>query len=209
MNQNNLTSVDWSQIPIPEDDGGADHLQDKTIPSVPLTSTCGKSIDLAKLSGVTIIFAYPMTGDPTKSLPEGWDDIPGARGCTPQSCSFGNLYTELKQLGINQLYGLSTQSTEYQREAVNRLNLPYNMLSDANLKLKSALNLPTFNIEGMILLKRLTMIINDSKIIKVFYPVFPPDKNAETVLKWLKATNLVQESALDELARLGQEADAS
>ena len=131
-----------------------DHLQDNTIPSVPLTSTCGKSIDLAKLSGVTIIFAYPMTGDPTKSLPEGWDDIPGARGCTPQSCSFGNLYTEFKQHGIDQLYGLSTQSTEYQREAVNRLNLPYNMLSDANLKLKSALNLPTFNVDGMILLKR-------------------------------------------------------
>ena len=190
MKQKNLTSVDWSQIPAPKDDGDADHLQSASIPSVQLTSTDGKSVDISKLSGISVIFAYPMTGDPTKPLPEGWDDIPGARGCTPQSCAFGSLYAELKQQGIDHLYGLSTQSTEYQREAVNRLDLPYNMLSDENLELQTALKLPTFNVDGMTLLKRLTMVIADKKVLKVFYPIFPPDKNAEMVLKWLKAGSL-------------------
>ena len=185
MNQNNLASVDWSLIPAPEDDGGAVHLQGATIPAMKLASTSGQCIDISILSGITVVFAYPMTGRPDKPLPDGWDQIPGARGCTPQSCSFGNLYSDMKLLGISHLYGLSTQETEYQREAVKRLGLSYDMLSDIDLKLKTALNLPILKVDGMTLLKRLTMVIEDGRITKVFYPVFPPDKNAEAVMEWL------------------------
>ena len=172
-------------IPAPTDDGAADHLPGMPIPSVPLMSTGGEAVDIAALSGKTVVYCYPMTGRPDRNLPQGWDEIPGARGCTPQSCSFRDHHAELRNLGVR-VFGLSTQSTGYQREAVGRLRLPFDLLSDEDLALAEALSLPTFEADGMILLKRLTLIIEDGRVEKVFYPVFPPGKNAEEVLAWLR-----------------------
>jgi len=120
-------------------------------------------------------------------LPEGWDDIPGARGCTPESCAFRNLHAELLAAGAAQVFGLSSQSSEYQREAVDRLHLPFAMLSDEPLALAGALRLPTFTVDGMTLYRRLTMVITDGVIEHVFYPIFPPDQHAQEVLDWLRA----------------------
>ena len=172
-------------IPAPTDDGAADHLPGMQLPSVPLTSTSGDTVDLSSLSGVTVVYCYPMTGRPDTELPRGWDEIPGARGCTPQSCSFRDHYSELRDLGAR-VFGLSTQSTGYQQEAVGRLQLPFELLSDERLAFAAALGLPTFEVDGTTLLKRLTLIIEDGRIEKVFYPVFPPGKNAEEVLAWLR-----------------------
>ena len=172
-------------IPAPTDDGAADHLPGLRIPSVPLMSTAGEPVDLAALSGKTVVYCYPMTGRPDRKLPQGWDEIPGARGCTPQSCSFRDHHAELRDLGAR-VFGLSTQDTEYQREAAGRLQLPFELLSDEILAFAKALGLPTFEVEGMILLKRLTLIVEDGRIEKVFYPVFPPGNNAEEVLAWLR-----------------------
>jgi peroxiredoxin len=172
-------------IPAPADDGAADHLPGMRLPSVPLNSTSGDPVDLSSLSGKTVVYCYPMTGRPGGELPQGWDEIPGARGCTPQSCSFRDHHSELRDLGAR-VFGLSTQSTGYQREAAGRLQLPFELLSDENLTFAVALGLPTFEADGMTLLKRLTLIIEGGKIEKVFYPVFPPDKNAEEVLAWLR-----------------------
>ncbi len=172
-------------IPAPTDDGAADHLHGMRLPSVPLTSTSGDTVDLSSLSGVTVVYCYPMTGRPDTELPRGWDEIPGARGCTPQSCSFRDHYSELRDLGAR-VFGLSTQSTGYQQEAVGRLQLPFELLSDERLAFAAALGLPTFEVDGTTLLKRLTLIIEDGRIEKVFYPVFPPGKNAEEVLAWLR-----------------------
>jgi peroxiredoxin len=155
------------------------------LPSVPLTSTPGDTVDLSSLSGVTVVYCYPMTGRPDRELPRGWDEIPGARGCTPQSCSFRDHYSELRDLGAR-VFGLSTQSTGYQQEAVGRLQLPFELLSDERLAFAAALGLPTFEVDGTTLLKRLTLIIEGGRIEKVFYPVFPPGKNAEEVLAWLR-----------------------
>jgi peroxiredoxin len=176
-----------TDIPAPQDDGAARHLAGLRLPSVLLTATNGSQVDLSKLKGRTVIYIYPRTGVPGQSPPDGWDAIPGARGCTPQSCSFRDHFAELKQLGVAQLYGLSTQDSGYQREAVERLHLPFAVLSDEALKLASAINLPTFTVAGMILLKRMALVIEDGVVIKAFYPVFPPDKNAEEVIAWLKA----------------------
>jgi peroxiredoxin len=177
-----------TNIPAPQDDGAARHLTGLRLPSVPLTATDGSQVDLSKLKGRTVVYIYPRTGVPGQPSPDGWDAIPGARGCTPQSCSFRDHFAELKGLGVAQLHGLSTQDSDYQREAVERLHLPFAVLSDQALKLARAINLPTFVVAGMTLHKRMALVIEDGVIIKVFYPVFPPDKNAEEVIAWLRAS---------------------
>jgi peroxiredoxin len=171
-------------LPEPKDDGACDHLPGMKLPSVSLTSTSGDHIDLSALAGTTVVYCYPLTGRPDRKLPQGWDEIPGARGCTPQSCAFRDHHAELKDLG-SRVFGLSAQSTAYQREAAERLNLPYGLLSDENLEFAGALGLPTFEADGMILIKRLTLVIENGEILKAFYPVFPPGRNAEEVIGWL------------------------
>jgi peroxiredoxin len=157
------------------------------MPAIPLAATDGTSVDLSSQPGLVVVYAYPRTGIPgIENLP-GWDLIPGARGCSPQSCSFRDHFEDLRALGVNQLFGLSTQATAYQREAANRLHLPFPILSDEHLRLAEALHLPTFQTSGMTLLKRLTLVIDDGKIEHVFYPVFPPDRNASDVITWLTA----------------------
>jgi peroxiredoxin len=183
--KSNLDALDWSTIPTPQDDGATRHLPGAQLAPVALAATSGGSVDLSALSGRTIIYAYPRTGTPGHDDPEGWDMIPGARGCTPQSCSFRDHYAELKELGVDHLFGLSTQSSEYQKEAADRLHLPFAILSDEDLKLTGAMNLPTFETSGMTLLKRFTLVIDDGRITHVFYPVFPPDRNANDVIGWL------------------------
>jgi peroxiredoxin len=174
-----------NNLPAPEDDGAADHLPGMRLPPVSLASTSGEVVDLSALPGRTVVYCYPMTGRPDRSLPAGWDEIPGARGCTPQSCSFRDHHAELRALGAG-VFGLSTQDTDYQREAATRLHLPFALLSDADLAFAGALGMPTFEVEGMVLLKRLTLIIDEGWIEKVFYPVFPPDRSAEEVVEWLE-----------------------
>jgi len=175
-------------LPAPVDDGGARHLQGLKLPALALSATDGTQIDLAALPGRTLLYIYPRTGRPGQPLPEGWDGIPGARGCTPQSCAFRDHFVELKQLGVVTVFGLSTQDSDYQREVVERLHLPFLLLSDVGLTFTRALNLPTFEVAGMVLLKRMALVIDDGIIGKVFYPVFPPDKNAEEVVTWLRAS---------------------
>jgi peroxiredoxin len=174
-------------IPAPQDDGAAKHLAGTMMPDIPLPATDGQSVNLSKLKGRTVLYIYPRTGVPGVDLPPGWDGIPGARGCTPQSCGFRDHFAELKRLGVAQLYGLSTQDTAYQQEAVNRLHLPFAILSDEKLALTKAMNLPTFVTSGMTLLKRMALVIDDGVIGKVFYPVFPPDKSAADVVAWLRS----------------------
>ena len=172
-------------IPVPIDDGACNHLLNRALPSMLLSSTQGKDVDLSVISGRIVIYCYPMTGQPGSALPNGWDEIPGARGCTPQSCAFRDHYRELEQLKT-QVYGISTQSSEYQTEAVERLHLPFELLSDRDLKFANSLKLPIFEVEGKQLIKRVTLIAENGKIIKVFYPIFPPNKNADEVIKWLE-----------------------
>jgi peroxiredoxin len=174
-------------IPVPQDDGGARHLAGLKLPAVSLAATDGTTVDLSQLKGRTVVYIYPRTGVPGVPLPDGWDAIPGARGCTPQSCSFRDHFGELKELGVNRVYGLSTQDTGYQREAAERLKLPFRLLSDAALAFAGALRLPTFSVTGMTLLKRMALIIDDGVIAKVFYPVFPPDRSAAEVIAWLRS----------------------
>ncbi|MGI8910980.1 MAG: peroxiredoxin [Rubrobacteraceae bacterium] len=181
----NLQSLP-DNLPMPTDDGASDHLPGMTLPSVPLTSTSGETVDLSKMTGTSVVYCYPMTGRPDLELPENWDDIPGARGCTPQSCAFRDHHDEIQALGAR-VFGVSTQSTEYQREVVERLHLPYELLSDEGLAFAKALDLPAFEVEGMTLIKRLTLVIEDRTIKKVFYPVFPPDANAAEVAAWLRS----------------------
>ena len=174
-------------LPRPVDDGAARHLVGLPMPKLSLRSTSGRTVDLSALAGArTVIYAYPMTGVPGKALPDGWDMIPGARGCTPQSCGFRDHHKELAELGAD-VFGLSTQTTDYQREMSERLHLPFEVLSDAELELTEALRLPTFEVDGMRLLKRLTLIVSGGRIEHVFYPVFPPNESAATVIAWLKA----------------------
>jgi peroxiredoxin len=173
-------------IPAPPDDGAARHLPGMTLPDLALPATAGPAVNLSTLKGRTIVYIYPRTGVPGVALPTGWDAIPGARGCTPQSCGFRDHFGELKKLGVAQLYGLSTQDTAYQQEAASRLHLPFAILSDETLAFTRALKLPTFNVDGMTLLKRMALIVDDGVISKAFYPVFPPDKNAEEVIAWLQ-----------------------
>ena len=187
MNQKNLLEVDWSKIPAPTDDGAAKHLKGKRVPSLNLLATDDTAVDLSMLIGRTVVFAYPRTGEPGKiSLVDDWDMIPGARGCTPQTCSFRDLYAELKSAGASHVFGLSTQSNEYQLEMASRLHLPFPVLSDEKLALTRALDLPTMEVAGLTMMKRLALIIDNARITHVFYPVFPPDRNAPDVLEWLK-----------------------
>ncbi len=180
----NLLQVDWSTLPQPPDDGGANHLEGLAIPDIELPATSQETVLLNKLKGRAVVFAFPMTGRPDVALPKGWDMIPGARGCTPQACTFRDNHGALLDAGFAQVFGLSTQSTAYQQEAAQRLHLPYPLLSDQNLELTKALRLPVMEVEGMKLLRRLTLIIQDGRIEKTFYPVFPPDESAQTVLTW-------------------------
>jgi len=173
-------------IPVPQDDGRARHLTGLKLPSVTLPATSGEPVNLAKLKGRTVLYVYPRTGVPGVDPPPGWDMIPGARGCTPQSCSFRDHFAELKKLGAAHVYGLSTQDTAYQREAAERLHLPFPVLSDEKLELARALNLPTMEVADLVLIKRMALIVDDGRITQVFYPVFPPDRNAGDVLEWLK-----------------------
>jgi peroxiredoxin len=177
-----------TDLPVPEDDGAARHLSGMRLPAIALAATNGMQVDLSTLKGRTVVYIYPRTGDPNSGVPEGWDAVPGARGCTPQSCAFRDHFGDLKRLGVAQLFGLSTQTTAYQREAVERLHLPFAILSDADLRLTRALTLPTFEFNGMTLLKRMAWVIDDGAITQVFYPVFPPDKNAEEVIAWLRSS---------------------
>ncbi len=172
-------------LPIPVDDGACDHLFGKVLPSIDLMSTQGRSMDLSKHAGRLVIYCYPMTGKPENPLPNEWNLIPGARGCTPQSCAFRDHYQELKHLEA-EVFGVSTQSTEYQKEAAERLHLPFELLSDWDLRFAESLKLPVFEFEGKQLIKRVTLIANAGRIIKVFYPVFPPDKNVDEVIDWLQ-----------------------
>ena len=156
------------------------------MPKVFLQSTAGRRVDVSALGALrTVIYCYPMTGVPEKPLPEGWDMIPGARGCTPQTCGFRDRHQELSDLEAN-VFGLSTQTTEYQREMADRLHLPFEILSDAEFRLCDALRLPTFDVDGMRLVKRLALIVRDRRIEDVFYPVFPPNESADQVLRWLR-----------------------
>ena len=176
-------------LPVPVDDRKANHLTGLIVPSVLLPSTANRSVDLASLSEKrrVVVYCYPRTGKPGEEPLNGyaaWNQIPGARGCTPQACAFRDFYNELRNSGA-EVFGLSTQTTAYQQELVERKRLPFEILSDAKLEFTNALRLPTFQVKGEILLKRLTFIIFKREIIKVFYPVFPPDKNAEEVMAWL------------------------
>ncbi len=172
-------------LPIPQDDGACNHLIGMKLPSLALRSTRGRRVDLSKFKGTTVVYIYPRTGRPDQEMLTGWNAIPGARGCTPQSCAFRDHYQELKQFGVSELFGLSTQDPAYQQEAAGRLHLPFEILSDEKLEFTKALRLPTFEVDGMKLIKRITLIVRDSEIVKVFYPVFPPDKNADEVIAWL------------------------
>ena len=187
MNQRNLEAVDRDAIPAPTDDGSADHLKGMSMPDVVLASTGGGRVNLGNLRGWSVLFFYPMTGRPDIPLPDGWNDIPGARGCTPQSCAFRDLWQELANKGVSAVFGISTQSTEYQREAADRLHLPFALLSDAELQLTTALRLPTMEVDGKLLVMRLTLVLHGTQVERVFFPVFPPDRNAADVLKFMEA----------------------
>jgi peroxiredoxin len=173
-------------LPVPQDDGACSHLPGKDMPALALASTAGRQVRLHEQSqSRTVFFFYPRTGRPGVSISPEWNAIPGARGCTPHSCAYRDLYAEFRQLNTA-VFGVSSQDTEYQQELVRRTNLPYEVLSDREFRLTDALRLPTFQFEGMRLIKRLALVAEKGRIVKVFYPVFPPDKNAETVLAWLR-----------------------
>ena len=181
-----IATPDWSTLPVPEDDGTARHLSGTRMPSISLPATDGSAVDLASLAGRVVVFAYPRTGVPDQPNPPGWDQIPGARGCTTQCNAFRDAYAELRALGVAHLFGLSVQSSADQREMAERQHLPFPILSDEEFRLTRALRLPTFETSGMILLKRLTLVALDGVIEHVFYPVFPPDRNAAEVAGWLR-----------------------
>jgi peroxiredoxin len=181
-----IETPDWSKLPPPLDDGAAVHLLGSRAPSLALPATDGSTIDLAALPGRVVVFAYPRTGEPGKpGLDPHWDMIPGARGCTPQTCAFRDLHREFAAAGAR-VFGLSTQDTAYQQEMAERLHVPFPILSDATLALTRAWRLPTMTVAGLTLLKRLALVLDDAIVAAVFYPVFPPDRNADDVLEWIK-----------------------
>ena len=175
-----------TDLPVPQDDGACNHLVGMPLPNVALLATDGSMVNLSQLAGRLVIYCYPMTGQPNVPLPEGWDQIPGARGCTPQSCAFRDHYQELQALNAN-VFGLSVQSTDYQREMATRLHLPFQVLSDEHYQFQKALNLPTFVAAGMTLLKRVTFISHQGRIEAVHYPIFPSDSDPAWVLNYLKS----------------------
>jgi peroxiredoxin len=180
-----------ADLPVPQDDGAADHLRGAAVPAIALAATDGGVVDLASLAGTpAVLFFYPRTGEAGRSAGPAWDAIPGARGCTPQSCGFRDLHGEFRALGVT-VAGISTQTTAYQREFVARNHVPFPLLSDAELRLTRALRLPTFEfaVAGggpTTLIKRMAWYLESGRIAHVWYPVFPPDRNAETVLTWLR-----------------------
>ena len=180
-----LTSLP-DHLPVPTDDGACKHLIGLSAPNLSLHATDGRAINLNTLPGWVVLYCYPRTGQPNQALPDGWDSIPGARGCTPQACGFRDAYANLTALGA-QLFGLSAQDTAYQQEAAQRLHLPFSLLSDADLAFTQALKLPTFDVAEMRLNKRVTLIFLNGIIQHYFYPVFPPDAHATEVLDWLNA----------------------
>jgi len=175
-----------TDLPIPQDDGSTKHLKEMKLPNVYLNATNGQSINLGDIKGKLVIYCYPMTGQPNVALPDGWDQIPGARGCTPQSCSFRDHYQELHALDA-EVVGLSVQTTEYQKEMADRLHLPFPVVSDVNYEFQKALNMPTFIAAGMTLLKRVTLIANNGVIEAVHYPIFPSDSDPDWVMDYLKS----------------------
>jgi peroxiredoxin len=185
-----MTGVDANDIsrlppdlPIPIDDGACDHLPGMRVPDIALRATSGRDVVLARLPGWTVVYTYPRTGEDGQPPPPGWDEIPGARGCTPQTCGFRDHYRELTQLGAA-VFGMSTQMTDYQREMVERLHVPFEVLSDAHFEMVHALRLPTFTFRQMTLMKRVTMFLRDGVIEHVIYPVFPPDRSAGEAVRW-------------------------
>lgn len=179
-----------ADLPVPEDDGAAAHLPGTAVPPLELRTTGDTTVRLDALgTGRTVLYVYPLTGRPGTDLPEGWDAIPGARGCTPEACGFRDHYQELLDAGAVRVFGLSSQDTDYQREVVERLHLPFDMLSDPARDLARALDLPTFEVSGLTLYKRLTLIIRDGVIEHAFSPVFPPNEHADQVLTWLRETS--------------------
>jgi peroxiredoxin len=173
-------------VPIPVDDGAASHLIGRHLPPITLPATAGPPVRLDALGpDWTVLYCYPRTGRPDADPPAGWDEVPGARGCTPQACSYRDHYAELRALNA-QVYGVSTQATDYQQEMAARLHLPYPVLSDADFRLTDALGLPTFDIHGMRLIRRLTLLVQANRIEHCFYPVFPPDADADRVIQWLR-----------------------
>jgi peroxiredoxin len=177
-----------ADLPVPEDDGAADHLWGSRVPDVALPATDGRTISLAEIRGPrVIVYAYPRTGRPGQvALVDDWDLIPGARGCTPETCGFRDHHAEMKAAGA-EVFGLSTQDTAYQQELAERLHLPFAILSDAQLELTRAWKLPTFEVAGQTLLRRLTLALRDGVVEHVWYPVFPPDTHAAEVLRWLRS----------------------
>jgi peroxiredoxin len=172
-------------LPVPLDDGASDHLPGMRMPEISLRSTSGREVRLADLPGLTVVYTYPRTGEDGLAPPPGWNEIPGARGCTPQTCGFRDHHQQLVDLGAT-VFGMSTQTTEYQHEMVERLHVPFEVLSDADLEMVRALRLPTFMFRGMTLMKRITMFLRDGVIDHVIYPVFPPDRSAEAAVRWLE-----------------------
>ena len=170
-------------LPVPIDDGACDHLIGMQLPQLSLHSTAG-TINLSQIAGQVVIYCYPMTGKPGVPLPDGWDEIPGARGCTPQSCAYRDHYSQITQLGA-QVFGLSTQSSSYQQELADRLCLPFLVLSDHEFLFCNAMRLPTFEAAGMVLLKRVTLIVNESVIEAVHYPIFPSNSDPQWVIDHL------------------------
>jgi peroxiredoxin len=171
-------------LPAPVDDGACDHLPGTRVPPVELPAASGRRVRLDALPGRTVVYCYPRTGTPGEDPPPGWDAIPGARGCTPETCAFRDNHGGFVDLGVRVL-GVSTQTTAEQREMADRLAVPFEVLSDADLRLARALDLPTFEVAGMTLIKRLTLVLDDGAVTHAFYPVFPPDRHATEVLAWL------------------------
>ena len=187
MRSDNLYALP-DNIPVPTDDGAADHLPGAAVPPTVLLSTKGRRVSLAEASrrSRVVVYCYPRTGKPDQDPPPGWDDVPGARGCTPQSCGFRDRHDEYMALGA-EVFGLSVQGTDYQREMAQRIHLPFEVLSDVDYELTRTMRLPTFVIHGHTLLKRTTLVLHQGSVEKMFYPVFPPDRNAAEVLAWLRA----------------------
>jgi len=172
-------------LPVPIDDGACDHLLGTSIPAIPLTATSGENICLSTLPGTVVAYFYPMIGRPDSPPLLGWNEIPGARGCTPQSCAFRDHHAKLKSFAAN-VFGVSAQPLEDQKEAQARLGLPFELLNDSVFALTEAMRLPTFEYENSRFIKRLTVIAIDGLIRKIFYPVFPPNRNAEDVVEWFR-----------------------
>ena len=191
MNTKNLLVLP-DNLPVPKDDGACAHLEGMQLPAIALTSTSDRKVDLNFEDGIVVVYFYPMTGKPDSPPMIGWNEIPGARGCTPQSCSYRDQYSEFLSLGVK-VFGASAQSLDDQKEAVQRLHLPFELLSDSNFELANALRLPTFEYNSLRLIKRLTLIIENGTICKVFYPIFPPNENAANVIAWLREKNACRE----------------